>query len=301
MVKEKLISFGKFLIRPPVKAGVLALVAIAEGFAASWLFSWTPDESLSWVKTVGFVACLIVAVAIPAAYTTVEVNQRRTIEELQNQVRALEELATRFISICQTNVEDINNCIQVVSETHQINTKIWSFERCAKSICTQIYQHICTLGGPKRSDKYEVSYVILDEQSGANDMVKMIAYATRIEHKPTIYKVPRSFKNADVTKDYFDLQLFNVPTTENTILMGSSEVNQHFVYPAGRRANEPKYHLFIGVPVFCDSKNGTRMVGLLEVVGLDNSILGCKPCLSLSFEFAQFIAPYPAAWLWFNV
>ena len=131
-------------------------------------------------------------------------------------------------------------------------------------------------------------YVKLVEDDGVEDKVEMIAYANQNRHKPSILGRKRKFKDIDTSSAYHDLRLFNEAKSDNSIYMGASEVDKVFVRNGG------KHHLYIGIPVFCDSK---KMIGLLEVVGLDDSMLGCTSREELDEATNKFLVPYANVFL----
>lgn len=87
---------------------------------------------------------------------------------------------------------------------------------------------------------------------------------------------------------YYDLCLFTEAKSDNSIYMGTSEVDKVFVRSRG------KYHLYIGIPVFCADK---KMIGLLEVVGLDDSMLSCASKEELDEATNKFLVPYAKIFL----
>lgn len=277
-----------FLKKPPVKNIIIAIFATLVTITVAILGNWSPSQVYFPLKLGGFIVCTAVYLVIMGIYTRVEVNDRRAAEIQQRQVSTFEDLVISIISICGTNASDINTCIHDVQKTKKIDLNIWSFNKASWLICEHIYNNICKLGNSK---KYAVAYVKLIEDDGAEDQVEMIAYANQNRHKPTVFGKKRCFKGIDLDSSYHDLCLFNKARSDNDIAMGTDEVNEIFVQNKG---NAGKRFLYIGIPVFCDNR---KMIGLLEIIGLDNSMLSCISKEELEEATNKFLVPYASVFL----
>lgn len=282
------IEMRAFLKRPPVKNIIIAVLATLVTVAVAILGNWSPSQTHFPLKLGGFIVCTASYLIIMGIYTRIEVNDRRAAEIQQRQISTFEDLVISIISICGTNASDINTCIHNVQKTKKINLKIWSFNKASWLICQHIYNNICKLGDSK---KYAVAYVKLIEDGGAEDQVEMIAYANQNGHKPTVFGKRRKFKGIDLNSAYHDLCLFNRARSDNDIAMGTEEVNKIFVQNKG---NAGKRFLYIGIPVFCDNR---KMIGLLEIIGLDNSMLSCISKEELEEATNKFLVPYASIFL----
>lgn len=276
-----------FLKKPHIKNIIIAIFATLVTITVAILGNWSPSQSHFTLKLGGFFVCIILYLLIMGIYTRVEINDRRTAEIQQRQVSTFEDLVISIISICGTNASDINTCIHDVQKTKKIDLNKWSFNKASWLICEHIYNNICKLGNSK---KYAVAYVKLIED-GAEDQVEMIAYANQNRHKPTVFGKKRRFKGIDLERSYHDLCLFNKARSDNDIAMGADEVNKIFVQNKG---NAGKRVLYIGIPVFCDNR---KMIGLLEIVGLDNSMLSCTSKEELEEATNKFLVPYASVFL----
>lgn len=288
-------DFKKVLMKPAVKAFIMTLFTTAISVLVGMLGTWDSNSPGFWVKLIGLIVVVALYVVILAWYTTAEVNKRRTLEVLERQVEAFTDLVINFISACETNAADINNCIHHVNDTHKIDPNIWDFKKASRALCAQIYFSICKLG---KSRDYGVAYVALDEGADATDTVKMIAYANKNMHSPSVYGRPRHFleagKNADA---YHDLKLFYKGSegvdgaTNNDIRWGVEEVKEVFRYSSqeAMMRSQEKYHAYIGIPVFCDNR---KMVGLLEVVAMDETKFGCLTKKELEEVADKLLVPY---------
>ena len=129
------------------------------------------------------------------------------------------------------------------------------------------------------------------EGGKTEEEVEMIAYANQNKHKPTIFKRKRKFKDVDLNNAYHDLCLFNKAKSDSDIRVGADEVDKIFAYNSKLAANKNrgKYHLYVGIPVFCDNK---KMVGLLEVVGLDTTNFNCVTKSEVEEVSNKFLVPY---------
>lgn len=136
--------------------------------------------------------------------------------------------------------------------------------------------------------------MIEDERS--ENEVEMIAYANQNHHQPTIFKLKRNFKNIDKKNSYHDLCLFAERKADSDIRFGIDEVNEVFAYDSKEKAakNHNKYHLYVGIPVFCDDD---KMVGLLEIVGLDDTKFRCKSKDEVEEIVNKFLVPYANVFL----
>ena len=293
-IKSKYVDLGvdiemkAFLKKPPVKNIIIAVFTTLVTVTVAILGNWSPSQTYFPLKLGGFIVCTVSYLIIMGIYTRVEVNDRRTAEIQQRQIRTFEDLVISIISICGKNSSDINVCIHNIQKTKKINLKLWSFNKASWLICEHIYNNICKLGDSK---KYAVAYVKLIEDGGAEDQVEMIAYANQNGHKPTVFGKRRKFKDIDLNSAYHDLCLFNKARSDNDIAMGADEVNAIFVQNKG---NAGKRFLYIGIPVFCDNR---KMIGLLEIIGLDDSMLSCISKEELEEATNKFLVPYASVFL----
>lgn len=276
------------LIRPPIKACIIAILTTLISIFVSALGNWSREQDFFWPKVVGFAVVTIAYVFLIGWYAVVEVNTRRTVEELQNRVNAFRQLIVSIITICETNATDINTCLHRLYQENTIDRELWNFRKSSKVLCEQVYNNVRNLGG---SDNYAVAYVMLDESDPDEDKVQMIAYSNQAKHTPTIYGKLRQFKNVSLNNAYHDLRLFSNASSDNDIRMGIEEVAAVFAYESPERAaqNREKYHLYIGIPVVCDNR---KMIGLLEIMGLDDTFLGCINKKELEDITNKFLVPY---------
>lgn len=268
-----------FFARPPIKCVVMFLLTTSVSITLSFLGDWNYQQPHFGFKLTGFiVSTLLYGVAL-VSYTTIDVNQRRSSGILLQQNNTFEDLIISIISICETNAADVNTCIHRIQQTNHIDLGIWSFKKASRTICEHIYNNVCKLGNSK---KYGIAYISLIED-GLENKVKMISFANQNRHRPSIYDIPRQFKDIAIASAYRDLQLFNSAKSDTDIYMGSDEVDKALVRNNGRR------QLYLGIPVFCDNK---KMIGLLEIVGYDNSMLGCLTRAELEEVANKFLVPY---------
>ena len=111
----------------------------------------------------------------------------------------------------------------------------------------------------------------------------MFEYANQNRQAPSVYDKPRQFKDIDIKTAYHDVKLFSEGKSDIDIRMGVKEVDDVFLRGRG------KYHLYIGIPVFCDDK---KMIGLLEVIALDETMLGCTTKEELEEIVSKYLVPY---------
>ncbi len=278
----------EFLKKPPIKNIIIATFGTSITIATAILGNWSTSQNNYSLKLIAFICCLIIYLAILGIYTRIEVNDRRVDDIKQRQIKTFEDLIISIIAICDKNASEINTCIHKVKQTKAIDLNVWSFKKASKVICDQIYNNICNLS---ESRNYNVAYVRLIEDENTEDTVEMIAYANQNRHKPTIYGKKRRFKDIDLNSAYHDLCLFYKARSDNDIAMGPDEVDKIFIQPKGHSG---KTFLYIGIPVFCDNK---KMIGLLEITGLDNTMLNCVSREELEEVTNKFLVPYANVFL----
>lgn len=281
------------LSRPIVRAVLLGVLTILFTISISMIGNWDKTQSYFILKIFLVVATACGYVFFTGYYAKIDVNQRRSYSVLQNQIKAFEDLVASIVSICNTTSTDVNKCIHRINEENLMDLNIWNYESACRNICIHIYNNICRLSAGR---KYGVAYVALIEGTEKENEIKMIAYANQDQHKPSIFQVNRRFKEINLDNAYHDVQLFHEGRSDIEILVGVEEVNKVFAYSSRVRRNENmgKYHLYIGIPVFCADK---KMIGLLEVVGLDKTYFSCKTKEEIEEFVYKFLAPYSKVFL----
>lgn len=277
-----------FITKPTTRAIIIASLTTLIGWITSLLGNWDKTQSYFIFKKIAFFISIGAYVFLTGFYAKNDVNQRRSNEVLQHQVDTFEDLVISIISICETTASDVNTCIHLVNERHIIDPNIWNYEKACKLVCERIYDNICRLSGSK---KYGVAYIRLVEGGNIEDEVEMIAYANQNRHKPTIFKKRRKFKGVDLKNAYHDLCLFDRAKSDSDIRVGTDEVDEIFAYNSKEESNKNrgKYHLYVGIPVFCDNM---KMVGLLEIVGLDKTTFKCITKDEVEEVSNKFLVPY---------
>lgn len=279
-----------FFTKPVNKAFISAAFTVIIGVITSILGNWDTSQPFFALKVFLFILLIILYFVFTIFCTKIDLKQRYSNEVLKNQVDTFEALVISIISICQTTASDVNTCIHLANEKHIIDPNIWNYEKSCRLITEHIYSNICKLSNSK---KYGVAYIRLIEDKNNESEVEMVAYANQNHHKPTIFKKKRPFKgeNINLNNAYHDICLFADGKADTDIRFGSDEVNEVFVYDSKEKAakNRNKYHLYIGIPVFCDNN---KMIGLLEIVGLDESKLKCATKEEVDEIVNKFFVPY---------
>jgi len=281
------------LSKPIVRAVLLGVLTIFFTISISIIGNWDKTQPYFIWKILFVAATACAYVFFTGYYAKIDVNQRRSYSVLQNQLEAFEDLVASIVSICNTTSTDVNKCIHRINEENLMDLNIWNYESACRNICIHIYNNICRLSAGR---KYGVAYVALIEGTEKENEIKMIAYANQDQHKPSIFQVNRRFKETNLDNAYHDVQLFHEGRSDIEILVGVEEVNKVFAYSSRARRNENmgKYHLYIGIPVFCADK---KMIGLLEVVGLDKTYFNCKTKEEIEEFVYKFLAPYSKVFL----
>lgn len=180
-----------FALKPWVKTMILTVFTTVISILVGRLGTWESTQPDFGGKVAALVVAVVLYIVTLIWYTTAEVNRRRTVEVLEQQVEAFTDLVINIISTCEMNAADINQCIHHVNETQKIDPNIWNFKKSSKMLCRQIYSSICQLG---KSKNYAVAYVALDEGAADKDTVMLIAYANKNMHSPSIYDKPRHLR-----------------------------------------------------------------------------------------------------------
>jgi len=280
-----------FFTRPPVKAIVIFLLTTGISVLVSMLGNWDKTQAHFWIKLSAFIICVVLYIGLAILYTTEEVNRRRLLEVFKRQIDTFEDLMVSIISICQMNASDINKSIHFVNDTQTIDLNIWSFDKSCTELCEHIYNSICRLGNSK---KYGVAYVKLVENDPKQDKVQMIAFSNQNKHKPAVFNKVRQFKDIDPENAFHDLCLFRDAKADNDIRFTQDEVDTVFAQTAKGNKNKGKYHIYIGIPVFCDNR---KMIGLLEIVGFDDTRLGCITREEVEEITNKYLVPYANVFL----
>lgn len=285
----------RVLMKPWVKTIIVTILTTTISVLVGMLGNWDPNQHAFWGKVIGLVAVVILYITALIRYTTAEVNQRRSLEAQERQINAFSDLAINIIHACGTNAADITTCIHRAEETSQIDPNIWNFKKSSRALCGQIYTSLCNMGGSKAC---AVAYVALDEDTQHQDTVRMIAYANRNMTAPSIYNRQRRFADACGQGDtYHDLKLFckgsqRGPGRANIdVRWGTEEVEEVFRYASQEEQikHKGRYHAYVGIPVFCDDR---KMVGLLEVVAMDDTKFGCLTKQELEEVADKLLVPY---------
>lgn len=274
-----------FLKRPPIKCIIITLLTTMTSVSLALLGTWDHTQNNFILKIVFFGISVIIYIGALVLYTTIEVNDRRTIEILNNQVLTFEDLLANIIYICQKNAIDINTCIHSIKDSQKFDLNVWSFNKTCQDVCKHIYSSISKLGDSK---DYGVSYVKLIEDNNSNT-VQMIAYANQDMAKPSIYNKIRCFTDSNPDM-YHDLELFKKNSADIDIIVGQEEIDNVFSHKdkESRVQNKGKYRQYIGIPVFCDNR---KMIGLLEVVCLKEAKLGLTKD-EVKEVASKFLIPY---------
>ena len=83
-----------FLMKPWVKTIIITVLTTAISILVGMLGNWDSRQSAFWLKVIGLGTIVILYIITLIWYATVEVNRRRTLEVLEQQVDAFSDLAT---------------------------------------------------------------------------------------------------------------------------------------------------------------------------------------------------------------
>lgn len=277
------------LNRPVVKNILLGLLVLIIGGICSALGTWDfKNDKYIAAKIIALAAFSIGYVVLLAYYATKEVNSNRIIGELKKQNKAFEDAMVGIISTCEQSSKNINTIIHEVIDKGIINLHIWSFDIGCRLICEKIYNLLCSLHGDSKD--FGVCYVRLVEGDDKEDEVYMNAFFNQNLSEPTIHQKRRKIRDKN---GYHDLELFQKNKADIEVLIGKETIRQEFSWESNesRRKNREKYNQYVAIPVFCSKEDGGKMVGLLEIVCLNDAELA-KTEVEIREIVSKFFVPY---------
>ena len=266
----------KLLLKPPVKAGVLAIFTIAIGI----LTSAAVNHYNRWFMWVALIVLVALYIWVLIAYTKKETNLISQINELTSNNAEAQKLFKIFQTstqglnaMCKISAKQTNMKIHEIEEQGKIFCDNWNFDIASSLVCQQIYdqviRHICENNGYNGIADIEVEYVSLVESKQKKNrkpktLIKLCGFYHPSRQNPSLYGVKRETKQKGKdNKLYHDGMLFEKKKNSTDILMTKEEIAAEFTSLADRN----DYCQYIGIPVFCDTvSNGNKMVGLLEIV-----------------------------------
>lgn len=266
-----------FLVRPVVKHAILAILTVAVSTFVSMVGIFKSSGLIFGIMLALSIVSALAYIIATALYAKNEVNSRRVTEVQAHQLEAFKDMANNIVSICQDNVEAVNRCIHEASKNGQVNLNIWGFNNICKNICGCAFNTVKRLSG---SEHYSIEYVRLIEDD-KEDSVATVGYANQNMQAPRTFNRVRPFKNID--KDAFrDLWLFKNSNSNIAISFGKEEIANDLARPNNKT-------LYVGIPVLCHDE---KMVGLLQIIGTDNTKLGCLTKSEAEEVVGKFFVPY---------
>ena len=277
----------EFLKKPQVKNVVLGVLTIAIGAICSALGSWNNFDKIFWIKLSIAVGLTILYCIALVFYSTNEVNERRIMKILEDRIGSYESVMVGLIAVCRQSAIDVTSVIHTVKENGNVDLNIWNFDKACTWVCSQIYILLgCLSGGNK---DFGIAYIKLEEENKPEIEIRMNAFANQNMHKPSIYGRKRRIDN-DNDRNYHDIDLFRLGKSDIDVIIGKDNINEAFSYEnkGTRKKNKDKYNQYIAIPVICNDK---KMVGLLEVVCLNNASLGNNE-EEIKEVASKFLVPY---------
>lgn len=274
-------------LKPQIKNVLLALPGLVIGALSSSLGDWSNRNNVFWIKVVATIIFLIIYMILLVLYSTNEVNERRIKEILKERVKAYEEIMMGIDNICKQSASDVNAVIHSIKEKGNFDKAIWNFDKACMLVCAQLYDLLGNLSGGQKD--FGVAYIRLEEDVSPEVEIRMSGFANQNMHKPSIYGKKRRI-DIDDDRNYHDVDLFRLGKADIEIVLGHDKINDIFSYSTKevRKKNKEKYNQYIAIPVFC---NDTKMVGLLEVVCLNETSIGSteKEVMELA---SKYFVPY---------
>lgn len=274
------------LIKPQVKATILALFTIAIGIISSAAVNHY-KKIIMWII---LVVIIILYFVVLTKYTKKEEDLNKRIQELMHNDAEAEKLFRVFASsiqginaMCKLSAKQTNLKIHEIEDQGKIYCDNWNFDIASSLVCEQIYNHvithICDNNGYNSIADVEVGYVSIVEKKTKRKkkqptLIKLCGFYHPSRQSPSVYRVVRETNKKDRDgKLYHDAVLFEKRRNATDVLMSSEDIVQEF----GFLSHNNDYCQYIGIPVFCDTvDNGNKMVGLLEIVCHNKCYLSTK-------------------------
>lgn len=277
----------KILQKPQVKNLILGILVIIIGALCSSLGSWDNIDKTFCIKAGIAILLTIIYGILLVLYSTWEINERSIRGIFENRVKVYEEIMSGIDNICKETSNEVNSLIHNIIEEGKIDIKIWNFDKACMSVCKHIYNLLCHLND--NSKDFGVAYIRLEENAKPEIEIRMNAFANKNMQKPSIYNKKRRI-DEDIDTNYHDVDLFRLGKSDMDILIGEDNINNVFSYTrkGSREENRGKYNQYIAIPVFC---NDTKMIGLLEIVCLNNTQLGSSKN-EIEELASKYIVPY---------
>lgn len=260
-----------FFNRPTVKSAVNGILSLVVATLASVFFSQNEKSWLLGIITVvvfiGYVFCLIF-------YAMADTNLKKENDTLKENIKGWTDSAKVYnnaiqglSALCQISANRTNMQIHEIVDKARIDCSTWNFDMASSLVCKEIYTHVikelCVKSTSTDIIDIEVCYVKMTESGSrgkTHRYVNLCAYYNLSERPPRLFKINRDLATKS---QYYDAKLFIENNSEIIILKNSEEIRKHFVLHPDK---EYDYEQYIGIPIVCESKQGGKMVGLLEIV-----------------------------------
>lgn len=265
--------FKKPAVRIVLNAILSTLVAIFSGA----IFG-DKERITMWIILTVAVAVIYIGVLI--AYANCDKNLNEINEKLKDEIevwktssRVYNSAIQGLSTLCKMSAKSANIQINEIINEGRINCSVWNFDIASNLTCLEIYNCIINNLGIKTANgvvDVEVCFVKLFE-TGRNKQkhkyANLCAYYNPTNSTPAIYKVNRDVSAKNI---YYDAQMFIRNNAAPSILLNKEEIKKSFYL---KRNHPCEYSQYIGIPVFCDTTNGGKMIGLLEIVCKNDCIL----------------------------
>lgn len=285
-----------FFNRPTVKAVVNGVLSLTVATLASVFFS---QSNKSWV--LGLITFVLLAVYVWCLifYARADLNLKKQNDELKENIKAWVDSATVYnnaiqglSALCQISANRTNLQVHEIVDNARIDCSAWNFDMASSLVCKEIYTRIlkelCVKTTSTGIIDIEVCYVKMTEtgtQRKPHRLVNLCAYYNPSERPPKLLKKNRDLESRE---QYFDAKLFIKNNSEIIILMNPEEIKKNFVLRSDR---EYDYEQYVGIPIVCESQQGGKMVGLLEIVCHNGCILSYDKNTIRDYV-DRFFAPY---------
>ncbi len=260
-----------FFNRPAVKAVVNGVLSLVVATLASVFFSQNEKSWLLGIITatvfVGYIFCLIF-------YALADTNLKKENDGLKEDINSWIDSAKVYnnaiqglSALCQISANRTNMQIHEIVDNARIDCNTWNFDMASSLVCKEIYTRIikdlCVKSTSTGIIDIEVCYVKMTEsgtRGKTHRHVNLCAYYNPSERPPKLLKTNRDLASK---KQYYDAKLFIENNSEIIILKNSEEIKKKFLLSPDK---EYDYEQYIGIPIVCESSEGGKMVGLLEIV-----------------------------------
>lgn len=286
----KMNNFTRFIVKPIIRVSISIIIPIISTILMTLCFDYYQTKPL----TGKFFFCCIIFGVITIVYIVIQVfllnydtSYKDEIDKSEKFTNAYKQSLQAMLVIYKEMSSCLNNMIHKYYETGIMNLKgIWNFDAQSEVICERVFPALEKLASD--NPVISVGYVKLHEEC-KEQTVSLCGYHTNSKDKhPSIYRKNRKLNDKN---PYHDITLFKKfdkdRDSDCEALLTREAVENAFSFKASHKV---KYSQYFAVPVICISDSESKMVGMLEIICLDNTILA-KDEEAADYFIKHFLVP----------